>query len=91
MLHSASSVHSGATVMAYRVSDPSRYGVVEFDAAGRAITIEEKPAVAKFYFAVTGFTSMTNASWNLLRTFAHRGGASWKSPISTECTLIVAI
>jgi glucose-1-phosphate thymidylyltransferase len=30
MLHSASSVHSGATVMAYRVSDPSRYGVVEF-------------------------------------------------------------
>ncbi len=40
--------------MAYRVSDPSRYGVVEFDAAGRAITIEEKPAVAKSYFAVTG-------------------------------------
>ena len=54
MLRSASSVHSGATVMAYRVSDPSRYGVVEFDAAGRAITIEEKPAVAKSHFAVTG-------------------------------------
>ncbi len=45
---------SGATIFAYRVSDPERYGVVSFDAQGRAITIEEKPKVPKSNYAVTG-------------------------------------
>ena len=44
----------GATVFAYRVRDPERYGVVEFDATGRAISIEEKPKHARSSYAVTG-------------------------------------
>jgi glucose-1-phosphate thymidylyltransferase len=53
-LHAASARDSGATVFAYRVKDPERYGVVEFDAGGRAISLEEKPAQPKSHYAVTG-------------------------------------
>ncbi|MGP8270449.1 MAG: glucose-1-phosphate thymidylyltransferase RfbA [Terracidiphilus sp.] len=53
-LQSAAELKHGATVFAYQVEDPQRYGVVEFDAEGRAISLEEKPKNPKSRFAVTG-------------------------------------
>jgi glucose-1-phosphate thymidylyltransferase len=53
-LRSAALRESGATVFGYQVRDPERYGVVELDAAGRPITLEEKPAKTKSSLAVTG-------------------------------------
>ena len=53
-LESAAARTRGATVFGYWVSDPERYGVVEFDAGGRAVSIEEKPAVPRSHWAVTG-------------------------------------
>lgn len=53
-LAAASSRGAGATVFAYHVSDPHRYGVVEFDSSGRAVSLEEKPLAPKSNWAVTG-------------------------------------
>lgn len=53
-VQSAASLTDGARVFAYRVRDPERYGVVEFDDGFRAVSIEEKPAQPRSHFAVTG-------------------------------------
>ena len=54
LLRSAATNKGGATVFAYPVLDPERYGVVEFDGTGRAISIEEKPTHPRSHYAVTG-------------------------------------
>ncbi len=54
LLRNAAGRADGATIFAYRVNDPQRYGVVEFDASGRALSIEEKPQRPKSNWAVTG-------------------------------------
>ena len=54
LLSQADTQSDGATVFAYHVSDPGRYGVVAFDASGKAISIEEKPLQPKSNYAVTG-------------------------------------
>ena len=66
-LRDASARGSGATVFAYHVHDPERYGVVEFDAAGRAISLEEKPRTPKSNYAVTGLYFYDNQVLDVAR------------------------
>lgn len=61
MLQNAARQKEGATVFAYHVKNPESYGVVQFDGAGKAITIEEKPKVPKSNFAVTGLYFYDNS------------------------------
>lgn len=67
-LKEAAKKTKGATIFAYKVNDPSRYGVVEFDKAGKAINIEEKPKQPKSRFAVTGLYFYDNSVVDLARS-----------------------
>ncbi len=67
-LRAANASEHGATVFAYRVHDPERYGVVEFDAAGKAISLEEKPKQPKSNYAVTGLYFYDNRVVEIART-----------------------
>ena len=66
-LKAADAQSSGATVFAYHVHDPERYGVVEFDAAGQAISLEEKPTLPKSNYAVTGLYFYDNQVLDIAR------------------------
>lgn len=67
-LRAAAARTVGATVFAYRVSDPERYGIVSFDSEGQPVTIEEKPQVPKSNWAVTGLYFYDNRIVDIART-----------------------
>ncbi|KRB09310.1 glucose-1-phosphate thymidylyltransferase RfbA [Achromobacter mucicolens] len=67
LLAGAMARQAGATIFAYHVQDPQRYGVVEFDAHGNALRIEEKPASPKSNYAVTGLYFYDNRVIDLAR------------------------
>lgn len=77
MLRQAAQRTEGATVFAYQVRDPQRYGVVEFDASGKAISLEEKPKAPRSSWAVTGLYFYDNRVLDI----AARIKPSWRNEL----------
>jgi glucose-1-phosphate thymidylyltransferase len=75
MLKSAASLTTGANIFGYWVSDPQRYGVVEFDAAGNVLSLEEKPKIPKSNYAVVGLYFYDNQITEIAKQIkpSHRG------------------
>ena len=73
----------GATIFAYYVSEPDKYGVVKFDDSDKPVDIVEKPTQVLSNWAVTGFISMIILCSTLQPTSARQRGENWKSPTST--------
>jgi glucose-1-phosphate thymidylyltransferase len=70
LLHRATARRKGATIFGYWVKDPQRYGVVEFDDAGRPVGLEEKPAQPKSSYAITGLYFYDNRVFDLAASLA---------------------
>lgn len=81
LLQGAMGRDSGGTVFGYHVTDPERYGVVDFDAEGQALSIVEKPAQPKSNYAVTGLYFLDADAPHLAKRWRHHRGGNWKSPI----------
>ncbi len=79
LLESAMNRTTGATVFAYHVQDPERYGVPEFDDKGRVLSLEEKPACPKSNYAVTGLYFMTVMCPNMPRRLRLQLAVNWRS------------
>ena len=85
-LQQAAQPRRGATVFAYQVRSPEAYGVVEFDASGRAVSIEEKPRQARSLWAVTGLYFYDAEVIEIAAGPNPRRAANSKSPMSTTST-----
>ena len=80
ILKRAATLDKGGVVFGYQVRDPERYGVVEFDDAGRAVSIEEKPTSPKSRHAVTGLYFYDGGVSDVAAGLTPRLGESWRSP-----------
>ena len=86
-LRKCARLKTGAIVFAYPVKDPERYGVIELDSRGRAVSIEEKPAKPRSHFAVPGLYFYDGRASNFAAGLKPRPGAKSRSPtlISSTC------
>ena len=80
ILRQAVGYDSGATVFGYRVNDPERFGVIEFDGAGNALSIEEKPVKPKSSYAVTGLYFYDNKVVEYATYDERLGKSHWNVP-----------